>query len=199
MHDTSASRREELRRAAYEMAGQLGFGELTVAGIAEHIGLSKGNIHHYFDSKEELIEQTVRYAHSQFRKAVLDRLRNASSPSERLWSVIDGSFTPELFELKYRRLWVSIFDVAKTNSRLKRLLDILDRRTNMLVMGSLRDLVPASRVETTGFGIMALMDGCWLLAVWEPAITRKVALQMIADHIQANIPNFDMSIVNISE
>jgi TetR/AcrR family transcriptional regulator, transcriptional repressor of bet genes len=181
------------------MAGELGFGELTVAGIAEHVGLTKGNIHHYFDSKEELIEHAVRFAHAQFRKAVLERLRNAGSPSERLWSVIDGSFAPELFELKYRRLWVSIFDVAKTNSRLKRLLEILDRRTNMLVMASLRHLVPPSRVEITGFGIMALMDGCWLLAVWEPEVTRRSALQMIAEHIQASIPNFDMSVVNISE
>ena len=52
----SSHRRQELRQAAYEMAGQHGFAALTVAGIAEHAGLTKGNIHHYFDSKEDLIE-----------------------------------------------------------------------------------------------------------------------------------------------
>jgi hypothetical protein len=46
---------------------------------------------------------------------------------------------------------------------------------------------------------MRSMDRCWLLAVWELELTRQVALQMIADHIQANIPTFDMSFVKISE
>ncbi len=121
VHDTTALRRQELRQAAYEMAGKYGFEALTVAGIAKHAGLTKGNIHHYFESKEDLIEQTVRFAHAEFRKAVLERLRNACSPSERLWSVVDGNFAPEIFLLKFRRLWLSIFQAAKANPRLARL------------------------------------------------------------------------------
>jgi TetR/AcrR family transcriptional repressor of bet genes len=193
--DTRTLRRQELRQAAYELAGERGFGGLTIAAIAEYVGLTKGNIHHYFKSKEDLLEQTVRFAQAEFREAVLVRLRNAKSPSERLWSVIDGSFAPELYELKYRRLWVSIFQEAKSLPRLARLLAILDRRTNMHIFMSVRQLVPPSQLDATAYGIMALMDGCWLLAVSEPEITREVALRLIADHICATIPAFDRTVL----
>jgi TetR/AcrR family transcriptional repressor of bet genes len=199
LNKASARRREELRQAAYEMAGKHGFGALTVAGIAEQAGITKGNIHHYFDSKEDLIEHAVRFAHAEFRKAVVERLRKARSPSERLWSVIDGNFSPEIFQLGYRRLWISIYQAAKINSRLARLCEILDRRYIMHVMMPLRELVPPAELDTRAFAIMALVDGCWLLAVSEPNVTRHAALGIIADYIRANIPAFDMAVVKLSD
>jgi TetR/AcrR family transcriptional regulator, transcriptional repressor of bet genes len=197
VYDITTQRREELRQAAYEMAGKYGFAALTVAGISEHVGLTKGNIHHYFDSKEDLIEHAVRFAHAQFRKAVLERLRLANSPGERLWSVIEGTFAPEIFQPQIHRLWLSIFQAAKSNPRLARLLEIVDRRTITHVMSPLRQLVSTERLETTAFGLMALMDGCWFLALSQPPIARKAALEMIAAHIRVTIPSFDMSVVKL--
>jgi TetR/AcrR family transcriptional repressor of bet genes len=181
------------------MAGEYGFGALTVAGIAERAGITKGNIHHYFASKEDLIEHAVRFAHAQFRNAVVERLKKATSPSERLWSVIDGNFSPEIFQLKYRRLWLSIFQAAKTNPRLARLCEIVDRRTIMHVTMPLRELVTPSELETRAFGIMALIDGCWFLAVSERQVTRDAALGIIADYLRAYVPDFDVTVVMASD
>lgn len=195
--DIRARRREELRRAAYETAGKHGFQALTVARIARRAGISKGIVHHYFSGKQDLIEQTVRFAHAEYRKEIVDRLRKAKSPSERLWSIVEGTFAPAIFQPPYRRLWLSIFEAARTDPRLARLCAILDQRsvTNMTV--ALRHLVPSAEVETVGLSIAALMDGCYLLAVDEPEITRSVALNLIAGHIQITIPNFDMSAVKL--
>jgi|SRR5215212_11432228 len=190
--DIPTRRREELRRAAYETAGKHGFQALTVAGIARRAGISKGIVHHYFDSKQDLIEQTVRFAHAEYRKAVVDRLRKARSPSEKLWSIVEGTFAPAIFQLSYRRLWLSIFEAAKTDPRLAKLCAILDRRSVTTMTVALRHLVPPSEVETTGLSVMALMDGCYLLAVDEPQITRSVALHLIANHIRIIIPDFDV-------
>jgi len=195
--DIRARRREELRRAAYETAGKHGFQALTVAGIARRAGISKGIVHHYFTGKQDVIEHAVRFAHAQFRQAVLDLLRDASTPSERLWSVVAGNFAPSIFQPPFRRLWLSIFEAARTDPRLARLCAIVDRRTITNVHVALRHLVPPSEVETKAFAITALMDGCWFLAVDEPQITRSVALNLIAGHIRITIPNFDMSAVQL--
>jgi TetR/AcrR family transcriptional regulator, transcriptional repressor of bet genes len=196
--DIRTRRREELRRAAYETAGKHGFQALTVAGIARRAGISKGIVHHYFDSKQDVIEHAVRFAHAEYRKAVVSRLSKARSPSEKLWSIVEGTFAPAIFQPPYRRLWLSIFEAARTNPRLARLCAILDRRsvTNMRVV--LRHLVPPSELEAIGLSIMALMDGCYLLAVDEPQITRSVALNLIANHIRIIIPSFDMSAVKLA-
>jgi hypothetical protein len=52
-------------------------------------------------------------------------------------------------------------------------------------------------VEAKAFAVIALMDGCWFLAVDEPQITRSVALNLIASHIRITIPKFDMSAVKL--
>ena len=195
--DIRTLRRDELRRAAYETAGKHGFQALTVAGIARRAGISKGIVHHYFTGKQDVIEHAVRFAHAQFRQAVLDQLRNANTPSERLWSVVAGNFAPAIFQPPFRRLWLSIFEAAKTDPRLARLCAIVDRRTLININMALRHLVPPSQVEATAFSIVALMDGCWFLAVDEPQITRSVALNLIAGHIRITIPNFDMSAVKL--
>jgi TetR/AcrR family transcriptional regulator, transcriptional repressor of bet genes len=195
--DIRTRRREELRRAAYETAGKHGFQALTVAGIARRAGISKGIVHHYFTGKQDLIEHAVRFAHAQFRRAVLDQLIDASTPSERLWSVVAGNFAPAIFQPPYRRLWLSIFEAARTDPRLARLCAIVDQRTITNVNVALRPLVPASEVDAKAFAIIALMDGCWFLAVDEPQITRSVALNLIASHIRITIPNFDMSAVKL--
>ena len=195
--DIRARRREELRRAAYETAGKRGFQALTVAGIARRAGISKGIVHHYFTGKQDVIEHAIRFAHAQFRQAVLDQLRDANTPSERLWSVVAGNFAPAIFQPPFRRLWLSIFEAARTDPRLARLCAIVDQRTISNVHVALRHLVPPSEVETKAFAIIALMDGCWFLAVDEPQITRSVALNLIASHIRIAIPNFDMSAVKL--
>jgi TetR/AcrR family transcriptional repressor of bet genes len=198
-HDTAARRRQQLRKAAYETAGKYGFQALTVAGIARHAGISKGIVHHYFAGKEDLIEQTVRFAHAEFRKAVLDGLRKARSPSERLWSVIDGSFAASIFQPRYRRLWLSIFEAAKTNPRLARLCEIVDRRTITHVTMPLRQLVAPAEVEVKAYTIMALMDGCWFLSVAEPQITRAMALGIVANYLRTEVPGFDLSAAKIDD
>ena len=195
--DIRTLRRDELRRAAYETAGKHGFQALTVAGIARRAGISKGIVHHYFIGKQDVIEQAVRFAHAEFRKAVADRLRRARTPSERLWSVVDGNFAPAIYQPSFRRLWLSIFEAARTDPRLARLCAIVDQRTLTNLTVALRALVPPADVETTALAITVLMDGCWFLAVDEPQITRSIALNLIANHIRIIIPAFDMSAVKI--
>jgi TetR/AcrR family transcriptional repressor of bet genes len=197
--DIASRRRQQLRKAAYELAGKHGLQALTTAAIAGHAGISKGIVHHYFAGKEDLIEQTARFAHAEFRNAVLVGLRKACSPSERLWSVIDGNFTAAIFQPRFRRLWLSLFEAAKTNSRVARLLAIVDRRTITHVTQPLRLLVAPTDVETKAFAIMALVDGCWFLSVEEPQITRSMALSIVADYLRAEIPNFDMSAAKIDD
>ena len=190
-------RKQELLRAAYELGGAYGLNALTVESVARHAGSSKGIIHHYFVSKDDVIEQTVRYAHARFRQRVLDRLRWAVSPSERLWSVIAGNFAPDIYQAPFRRLWLSIFEAAKSNPRLARLCEIVDRRTVTHITMPLRQLVASSVVEPQAAALLGLMDGCWFLAAAEPEVTRKAALSVIAEYLRTHVPRFDMSVVKL--
>ena len=94
----SELRRVELRQAAYEVASKYGFHAVTIEQIARHAGVSKGIVHHYFRNKQQLVEHAVRHAHLVYRQEVVDRLKLAKTPSERLWSIVEGTFAPEMFK-----------------------------------------------------------------------------------------------------
>ena len=92
-------RRAELQKAAYEVVHAVGFNAATVEDVARHVGMSKGIVHHYFDSKHQLLEFATRYAQGILGQAARQRLRRVKSPSERLWAIIEANFAPELEKL----------------------------------------------------------------------------------------------------
>lgn len=57
--------------------------------IAETVGVSKGLVYHYFDSKEELLAATLESRLDQLHE-VLARIEEASSPELRLELLIEG-------------------------------------------------------------------------------------------------------------
>ncbi|HEY7748495.1 MAG TPA: transcriptional regulator BetI [Aestuariivirgaceae bacterium] len=188
-------RRAELQKAAYEVACKYGFHAITLQQIADHAGTSKGIVHHYFSSKKDLVEHAVRYAHLVYRTSVVTRLKTAHTPSERLWSIIDASFSEEQFRPEICRLWLTIFDELPYDKNLARLVAILDRRSISLTVSAIKHLVELSEAEEKAFSLMALMDGFWILSAFDPAITSRAALSYIVDYIRRNIPRFDMSVV----
>jgi TetR/AcrR family transcriptional regulator, transcriptional repressor of bet genes len=193
----STLRRVELRRAAYEVASRHGFHAMTIEQVARHSGVSKGMVHQYFANKQDLMEHAVRYAHFVYRKGILDRLKLAKTPSERLWSIVEGTFAPENFNPGVCRLWLTVFDALKHDQKLARLYRVLDKRSVTLTIATLKQLTGEAELEPVAYSIMALMDGLWALSATEPDVSREAALSIIAGYIHRNIPRFDMSVVSL--
>jgi TetR/AcrR family transcriptional repressor of bet genes len=187
----TALRKAELQKAAYEVVHARGFNAATVEDVARHAGVSKGIVHHYFDSKHHLLEYATRYAQAILGQAALERLRKVKSPSERLWAIIEANFAPEIMNPGYFRLWFEALD----DKRLRFLFDIVSLRSHSNLEYALRQLVPPRNVTDTADAITNLYDGYWILVSIDPAITREHALSMIADYICELVPGFDRSVV----
>lgn len=180
-------RRAELQKAAYEVVHKLGFNAATVEDVARHAGVSKGIVHHYFDSKHHLLEYATRYAQGILGHAALERLRKVKSPSERLWAIIEANFAPEIMNPQYFRLWFEALD----DKRLSFLFDIIELRNRSNLEFALKKLMPPQDAPDTANAIINLYDGYWILVSIDPAISREHALSMIADYIGELVPGFD--------
>src|SRR5687768_16384444 len=101
-------RRQELLDAAFASIKKRGIQATTIASIAEEARVSRGTIHHYFKDREELIELAVRRIFSMRHEAVLKKLKNANTPSDRLWAVIAVNLDPQYLEQGFCRAWISI-------------------------------------------------------------------------------------------
>ena len=58
----SEIRRRELRQAAYEVLQTEGMAGATIEKVAQKAGASKGIVHHYFKTKQQLFEHAMRHS-----------------------------------------------------------------------------------------------------------------------------------------
>jgi TetR/AcrR family transcriptional repressor of bet genes len=188
-------RRLELRKAAYEVACQYGVSGLTLERVADHAGISKGVIHHYFDSKHQLLDYAMRYAHGIMGSAARERMRKARTPSERIWAVVEVNFLPELTTPQFFRLWYE----AMNDMRLTYLLDIFGRRERSNLVFALKQLANQKEVLDLAYAITNIYDGYSALISVDPSFTRNSVLPLIAEYIKDMIPEFDMGAVKLDE
>jgi len=89
---SAATRRRVLDAAAKVLMDQ-GYAATRLGDIADYADLQAGSLYYYFDSKEQLVEEVLRYGvqftHAHVRTAV-DQLPEDASPGERLRAAFDA-------------------------------------------------------------------------------------------------------------
>jgi TetR/AcrR family transcriptional repressor of bet genes len=172
-------RRQQLIEATIASLSRYGFADATISRISKEAGVSAGIIHHYFASKGDLLEATMRSLLEQFRQDVVKRLAQAATPEERLYAIIDGNFAPNQFDRPVIVAWLSFWAQVPHVPGLARLQRINARRLRSNVLHELRQLLPAGRAAETAMGLAALIDGLWLRASLDgghdPAAARAIA------------------------
>lgn len=80
---------EEVRRAqiiesAIETFAEVGYGETSLARIAERAGISKGVISYHFAGKDELVEQVIHQVYAEITESVAPRVAEQSTATAKL-------------------------------------------------------------------------------------------------------------------
>lgn len=85
---TERARREQIVAAATEVIAIRGYGQASVAKIAEHIGVSKSVVLYHFKSKNDIIEAVVLSVFVAAAAHMLPAMNAAASPQDRLSAYI---------------------------------------------------------------------------------------------------------------
>ncbi|MBZ9813840.1 choline-responsive transcriptional repressor BetI [Mesorhizobium sp. CA7] len=183
-------RRRELRHAAYEVLQKEGMAGATVEKVAQKAGASKGIVHHYFKTKQELFEHAMRHSNSLLRDEVIRLMRLARSPEERLWAIIDGNFSAAFFTPGICHAWLALCAEVPREPQLARIQRIVHARMHSNLISALTAIVPADQCETVALGVTTLIDGLWLRLGLRPGeLTALEALAQLADYLAHRIPN----------
>jgi len=99
---TQEQRRNEAERrlvqAAAELVGEIGPARVTLAGVGERAGYSRGLATHHFGSKGALMQRLVDAVTEQFRAAILDGSASHSAKDEGLGLI--GTYFEVLADLQ---------------------------------------------------------------------------------------------------
>ncbi|MGX7874506.1 choline-binding transcriptional repressor BetI [Mesorhizobium sp. ORM6] len=185
-------RRRELRHAAYEVLQAEGMSGATIEKVAQRAGASKGIVHHYFKTKQELFEQAMRHSNALLRDEVIRLMRLARSPDQRLWAIIEGNFGTAFFTPGICRAWLALCAEIPREPQLARIQRVVHARMHSNLMSALSALVPADECETVALGITTLIDGLWLRLGLHPGqLTASEALMQMVDYLDHRIPHIE--------
>ncbi len=95
----------EILDAAFEEFTKRGFTATRVEDIAERVGMTKGTVYVYFETKEALFEAMIRHASSPFQEAFKAYARTSDDPVEELRMLLEFLFDALVDNRKMRELF----------------------------------------------------------------------------------------------
>ena len=157
-------RREAVLQAALDVIVERGLANTRMSDIAERVGMSAGNILYYFESKDDLLMELLRWSEDLLLRQALDDFEHLPSYAERLRRLTElagpsGRSDPGWI------VWLEVWSLSPHDERIGRGHADLDRRW----VGFLTELVRAGQeagefspdADPVDFAVRygAMMDG----------------------------------------
>jgi AcrR family transcriptional regulator len=180
--EVKPDRRQELILAAFHIIAEKGFEGLRVRNVAAQVGINGATLHHYFPTKEDLIQAVVEYTITRLR-SLMESLALAGSPAEKIHTHLT-----RLYQLMREEpsIFVVLIEISMRAQHQSMMKFIIQQHAvwQGLLAGILRegieeqiwpsDLDPEAVAAT----IITLMEGASLWAVTYPQHGEQVLTQL---------------------
>lgn len=177
-------RRRQLMTAALEVIGRQGLEQATVVNIAQEAGLSPGIIRHYFGSKDELLEATVRHFQKRLKLAVQTRCRAVDGPLAKVFAIIEGNFAAEQIEPQAVSAWLAFWSRSSSwPPNLVRLRRVHIARLRRNLSFWLQQIVPRARARRIATGLTAFIDGLWVALALDDDLSAEEACGLAREYV----------------
>lgn len=155
-------RRQQLIEATITSVQKHGFYDTTLSSIATEVGLSTGNIHYYFGSKNALFEAVMHKLLDMISEQTKRHLTANQSPREQLEAILRASFSPEIYHPEFCRTWLHFLAGSASDPRLRE----IERAHALRIRGTIRQallhLMPPDPAVIVTQQLAAVIDGLWV-------------------------------------
>jgi TetR/AcrR family transcriptional repressor of bet genes len=193
----SEFRKQQLIEATMDCIDRLGLSQTTLARIAARAGVSQGNVVFHFQTKEALLDQTLRHLSDEYRanwKAALEAA--APNPRAQLLALAESSFTPKICNLRKISLWFAFWGESRSRPKYMRVCGDNDAAFSEQVLALCRAMqnTSAARLpaETAALSIEGMIDGLWQnFLLGPPGFQRDQAIKAVFQLIDSIFPGDD--------
>jgi len=180
------TRREDILRAAYDVAARQGLEALTLRAVAARADVSHGTVVFHFKRKRELVTSLVdRVLDATAVLTIPDAVAKISRPSERMHALLRAEMNRLSTDPRHFRLLLDYWTIGVRNATIRQKIRVALERyragfsdlSNAIMNGELRPArrrgsQSAERPTVTATGIasvaVSLIHGCALQSVIDP-------------------------------
>lgn len=188
-------RRQQLIDATIKCISRKGLGSTTLGDVAKMAGLSQGIVNLHFNSKENLLNETLRYLSQEYRSRFAQVLeRSPPSAAEKLLALMEMDLGPAICDRRKLAVWFAFWGEVKAVPTYQKICEahdlsysaqLIELCQNIIDEGGYRDI----DAETVTDALSAMTDGLWLSYLISPrTFDRETALDAVYSYLRAVFP-----------
>ena len=192
--NSTDARREQLIRATIKTISESGLSGATVAKVASKAGLSPGIVNFHFDSKRQLLLDTLRYIADEYTLVLNQHLGKADSPLEKLHAYIDANFDNQLFVKDKIAVWFAFMSESQAREEYREICGKSDQRENDMIRGFIAELLEpttdsSADVDALALGLEGMIDSLWQQALYSNgSFDREFAVKTCKHYLECISP-----------
>ncbi|MDE0309066.1 MAG: transcriptional regulator BetI [Acidiferrobacterales bacterium] len=173
--NNSTNRREQLIHATIQTISESGLSGTTVAKVAAKAGLSPGIVNFHFNSKNQLLIDTLGYLNEEYTAVMDERHGRANSPSEKLHAYIEGSFDPRIFVKEKVAVWYAFWSESQARDEYREICGTSDKREDRMIRECFAELLDTSTIQNAdvialALALQGMIDSLWQQALYEDGV-----------------------------
>ena len=166
-------RQIQLIKATIGSIAKHGLSVTTMATVAKEAGLSQGIINLHFQSKERLLEETLRYVVDEYRTTWYEALDNSGdSVAEKLRAVVGVDFDKRICQRNKLAVWFAFWGESRSRLTYRRICAEHGQEYQRVLTGLCEEIIEEGGYEViarqVAIGLLAMSEGLWLDLLLSP-------------------------------
>ena len=190
-----AARRQQLIDATIACIARSGISGTSIGDVAREAGLSQGIVNLHFDSKDNLLTETLRFVSDEYL-GQFDKVLASAGPSaaEKLHALMQLDFRPSICNRKKLAVWFAFFGEVKSRPTYRKICEQQDDYYDDVVQGLCETIIAeGGYTNVTAAGVATILsattNGLWLSHLINPkAFDRREALRSIDEYLASVFP-----------
>ena len=189
-------RRRQLIDATINCISKKGLGSTTLSDVAKEAGLSQGIVNLHFNSKDNLLAETLRFLAEEYDEQFMQTLETSSpEPADKLLALMEMVLNPAVCDRKKLAVWFAFWGDVKAVPTYQKICAARERKYDEVMLRLASDIVrdgnyAGVNARTVAEALSSLTDGLWLSCQINPkSFNRAAALDTVKSYLSAIFPN----------
>jgi len=192
---TRERRRQQLIDATMKCIARKGMGSTTLGDVASEAGLSQGIVNLHFESKDNLLTETLRYLADEY-KTQFNHALEMSGPTaaEKLHALMALDLRPAILDRRKVAVWFAFWGEVKSRPTYRKICEKSDEYYDKVVRELCDELINEGGYEHVTPGaittaLTSMTNGMWLSCLISPkSFDRQDAMHAVDEYLRNIFP-----------
>lgn len=172
-----------------------GMGSTTLSDVAQEAGLSQGIVNLHFESKENLLTETLASLAGEYREKFDKALSDSGpDPADKLQAIMEHDLRPSICNRGKLAIWFAFWGEVKSRPTYQRMCAEWDQHYDDVVADLCRQIIAEGgysnvSADSVTYAIASMINGLWLSCLISPrSWSRDAAMTAVLNYLASTFP-----------